>query len=260
MTIDTGLTPSALAGSARGHRRCATLDQRMCSQLSLWVSFAGVDDTELGAIEKELCRLPAVNAARIVTDEIGRPKELHILAGSEKSPKQIARDVQSVAMASFGMEIDHRIISVVQLDHAHLEPIVAPVGEERVAIGAISSEQRGMRNHARVTLHRGQDDAEGVAEGSIAESSRNRAVAQATLDALRKLVPDAERADVETAACVHLGTREVAVATLVFVVPPHEEVVSGSAVVRTGNEPEALARAVLDATNRRLQGPSPEAR
>src|SRR5689334_15999104 len=131
MTIDTGLTPSALAGSARGHRRCATLDQRMCSQLSLWVSFAGVDDTELGAIEKELCRLPAVNAARIVTDEIGRPKELHILAGSEKSPKQIARDVQSVAMASFGMEIDHRIISVVQLDRAHLEPIVAPVGEER---------------------------------------------------------------------------------------------------------------------------------
>jgi hypothetical protein len=228
----------------------------MCHPLAPWLSFADVDDTELGAIEKELCRLPAVNAARIVTDEIGRPKELHILASAEKSPKQIARDVQSVAMASFGMEIDHRIISVVQLDRAHLEPIVAPVGNARVSIGAISSEQRGMRNHARVTLHRGNDEAAGLAEGSIAESARNRAVAQATLDALRKLVPDAERADVETAACVSLGTREVAVVTLVFVVPPHEEVVSGSAVVRGGNEPEALARAVLDATNRRLQAPA----
>ena len=227
----------------------------MCPALTPWVLFASVDDTELADIEKELCRLPAVNAARVVTDDIGRPKELHILASNEKSPKQIARDVQSVAMATFGMEIDHRIISVVQLDQGHLEPIVAPVGQARVSIGAISSEQRGMRNHARVTLRRGDDESVGLAEGSIAESSRNRAVAQATLEALRKLVPAAESADVETASLVHLGSREVAVATLVFVVPPHEEVVSGSAVVRGGNEPEALARAVLDATNRRLQGP-----
>jgi len=38
----------------------------------------------------------------------------------------------------------------------------------------------------------------------------------------------------------------------VFVVPPSEEIVSGSAVVRVSNEQEAVARAVLDATNRRL--------
>src|SRR5437764_5141440 len=228
----------------------------MCLRLTAWVLFACVEDTELEAIEKELCRLPAVNAARIVADDIGRPTELHILASAEKSPKQIARDVQSVAMATFGMEIDHRIISVVQLDHAHLEPILAPVGKERVSIGAISSEQRGMRNHARVTLRLGDEEVVGLAEGSIAESSRNRAVAQATLDALRHLVPTAESADVETAACVHLGSRDIAVATLVFVVPPNEEIVSGSAVVRGGNEPGALARAVLDATNRRLNAPS----
>src|SRR6476469_9768381 len=110
MTIDNELAPSASGGTAGRHGRCARLDQRMCRQLTLWVLFGSVDDTELGEIEKELCRLPAVNAARIVTDDIGRPKELHILASSEKSPKQIARDVQSVAMASFGMEIDHRII------------------------------------------------------------------------------------------------------------------------------------------------------
>ena len=72
----------------------------MCSQLTSWVLFARVDDTELADMEKELCRLPAVNAARIVTDDIGRPTELHILASAEKSPKQIARDVQSVAMAT----------------------------------------------------------------------------------------------------------------------------------------------------------------
>ncbi|MBV8982591.1 MAG: hypothetical protein JO086_16960 [Acidimicrobiia bacterium] len=227
----------------------------MCQQLTLWLTFGAVEDPELAHIEKELCRLPEVNAARIVADDIGRPRELHILANADKSPKQIARDVQSVAMASFGMEIDHRIISVVQLDRSHLEPVVAPVGQARVSIGAISSEQRGMRNHARVTLQRGDDEAVGLAEGSIAESSRNRAVAQATLEALRHLVSGAESADVEMAVLLPLGGREVAVVTLVFLVPPLEEIVSGSAVVRGGNESEALARAVLDASNRRLQAP-----
>ena len=214
-------------------------------------------DTELADIEKELCRLPAVNAARIVADDIGRPKELHILAGPGKSPKQIARDVQSVAMATFGMELDHRIISVVQLDQAHADAVLAPVGQARVAIEAISSEQSGLRSTTRVTLRRGGEEVIGLAEGSVAESSRHRAVAQATLDALRHLVAAADSAEVETASCVHLGPREVAVATLVFVVPPQEEIVlSGSAVVRGGNEAESLARAVLDATNRRLTVPA----
>ena len=210
-----------------------------------------MDDNELAEIEKELCRVPAVNAARIVADEIGRPKEVHILAGAGKSPKQIARDVQSVAMATFGLEIDHRIISVVQLDDGQVEAVLS-VGQARVAIGAISSEQTGLRSQVRVTLRRSDTEATGFSEGSIAETSRNRAVAQASLEALRQLVPAAESADVEMAACVRLGHREVAVATLVFVVPPHEEIVSGSAVVRGGNEAEALSRAVLDATNRRL--------
>jgi hypothetical protein len=214
-----------------------------------------VDDNELAEIEKELCRVPAVNAARMVVDDIGRPKELHILASSGKSPKQIARDVQSVAMATFGLELDHRIISVVQLDQAHTDALIAPVGHARVAIGAISSEQTGLRSQVRVTLKQADAETTGFSEGSIAETSRNRAVAQATLEALRQLVPAAESADVEMAAVVPLGHRHVAVATLVFVVPPHEEVVSGSAIVRGGNEAEALSRAVLDATNRRLTVP-----
>jgi hypothetical protein len=214
-----------------------------------------VDDNELAEIEKELCRVPSVNAARIVADEIGRPKEVHILAAGGKSPKQVARDVQSVAMATFGLEIDHRIISVVQLDDGQVEAVLSPVGQARVAIGAISSEQTGLRSQVRVTLRQGDNEATGFSEGSIAETSRNRAVAQATLEALRQLVPAAESADVEMAATVPLGHREVAVATLVFVVPPHEEIVSGSAVVRGANEAEALSRAVLDATNRRLTIP-----
>jgi hypothetical protein len=211
---------------------------------------------ELAELERELCRLPEVNAARIVTDHVGRPTEVHILASPAKHAKQVVRDVQSVAMASFGLDLDRRIISVVQLESGPPEPAepVEPGGAEapRVVIGGISSEQNGLRNLVRVTLQRGGFEGAGFAEGSIAASARPRLVAQATLDALRQLIPAAECADVELATVVRVGIRDVALANMVFVVPPHEDVVSGSALVRGTNETEAVARAVLDATNRRL--------
>ena len=210
---------------------------------------------DLTDLERELCRLPEVNAARIVTDQVGRPVEVHILASPAKHAKQVARDVQSVAMASFGLDLDRRIISVVQLEGGQLDVTAAAPGAAagpRVVIGGISSEQNGLRTLVRVTLQRGETEGAGFAEGSIAASARPRLVAQATLDALRQLLPAAECADVELATVVRIGIREVALASMVFVIPPHEDVVSGSALVRGANETEAVARAVLDATNRRL--------
>jgi hypothetical protein len=77
-------------------------------------------------------------------------------------------------------------------------------------------------------------------------------VAQATLAALRQLNPAAERLDVETATVSRVGDRDVAATTLVLLSPPHEEVLAGTAVVGATGAPDAIARAVLDAVNRRL--------
>lgn len=211
-------------------------------------------DLDVTEIERELCRLPEVNAARIVTDDIGRPVEVHILATSAKHAKQVARDIQSVAMATYGLELDRRIISVVQLDGGQGDETVVgtPMRGGRVIVGPITTEQSGLRQVVRVELEREDDKSEGLAEGSVASSSRHRLVAQATLGALRQLVPPADCADVEMATVQRVGLRDVAVVCIVFVTPPHEETVSGSAVVRVNNDADAIARAVLDATNRRL--------
>src|SRR5256885_16510397 len=72
----------------------------------------GIDYAE---VERELCRIPEVNAARIVTNADELPVEVHILASPEKHAKQVVRDIQSVAMASFGLDLDRRLISVVPL-------------------------------------------------------------------------------------------------------------------------------------------------
>src|SRR5207244_11050513 len=102
-----------------------------------------------------------------------------------------------------------------------------------------------------LTLGREEDEAVGFAEGSIATTARHRLVAAATVDALRQLEPAAECIDVDSAQIVRVDAHDIAVVTVVFVTPPSEQLVSGSAIVRPQQENDAIARAVLDATNRR---------
>ena len=92
----------------------------------------------------------------------------------------------------------------------------------------------------------------GFAEGSIATTARHRLVAIATVDALRQLEPAAECIDVDSAQILRLDAHDIAVVTVVIVTPPSEQLVSGSAIVRPQQEADAVARAVLDATNRRI--------
>ena len=214
-------------------------------------------EDEVLELERELCRLPDVSAARVVTDDIGRATEVHILANGTKHPKQVVRDVQSVALASFGIELDRRIVSVVRL-HDDNEPVApkaaeaGPATTDRAVLVHVASEVTGLRSLVRVTLGRGLDQAVGFAEGSIASTARHRLVAAATVDAIRQLQPAAECIDVDSAQIVRVGIHDVAIVTVVFVIPPSEQMVSGSAIVRDHYEADAVVRAVLDATNRRL--------
>ena len=213
------------------------------------VSDAG--ESEVLELERELCRLPEVSAARIVTDVTGRPTEVHILATSGKHAKQVVRDVQSVALASFGIELDRRIVSVVQLN-GNGETDATLAAAFRPVLVHVAAEVSGLRSLVRVTLSRDDQEAVGFAEGSIASTARERLVAAATVDALRQLESAAECVDVDSAQIVRVGMHDVAIVTIVFVLPGSEQMVSGSAIVRQHAEAEAVVRAVLDATNRRL--------
>jgi hypothetical protein len=209
-----------------------------------------VDELDLTEVEREICRLPDVSIVRIVAETDGRVSEVHVVAHPGKHPKQIVRDVQSIALASFGLELDRRVISVVQLGGSILDETFTRA--PRPSIVAITAEASGMRSLVRVTLALDDEEAVGFAEGSIATTARHRLVALATVDSLRQLEPAAECVDVDHAEVTRIGAHDVAVVTVVYVIPPAEQLVSGSAIVRPQQEADAVARAVLDATNRRL--------
>jgi hypothetical protein len=214
---------------------------------------------ELRELEDELCRLAGVLAVRVVGDRAGRPVEVHVLSDHSKAAKQTVRDIRAVAQTMFGMELDHRIVSVAQLNTNEQD---APVGidlprsEGRPRVGGIQVEDVGLRTQVRVVLIVGDHEHTGYAEGSVATLARPQLVATAALDALRQLEPAAEAVHITTAEISRVGRTRVAVVTVVYVDPPAELVVSGSAVVRRDRD-DAVARALLDATNRRLHRVEP---
>jgi hypothetical protein len=211
-------------------------------------------DSELRDLEDELCRLSGVVAVRIVGDRGGRPTEVHVLSDQSKPPKQTVRDVRSVAQTVFGLELDHRIVSVAQLDTDHQDSVRdgQPTRREaRARIGNVHVTADGVRAHVSVELLDGEREHTGFAEGSVAAIARPLLVATATLDAIRHIEPSAARVHIASAEVNRVGPSRVALVTIVFVEPSSELVVSGSAVVRRDRD-DAIARAMLDATNRRL--------
>ena len=219
---------------------------------------------DVAALERELSRVPEITAARVVGDENGQITEVHILSLPTKHAKQVVRDVQSVARALFDIDLDRRVVSVVQLDGVSTSSVEVNgdaddelfdedlMGEVRINVEAVSAHRTGLQCTAQVVLTRGAERATGTAEGLGSTSTTLRLVAHAAISALRQFEPAASKADVETASVFTMGERRVAVTTVVVVVPPYEEVIAGSALVHSAGELDAVARAVLDATNRRL--------
>ena len=87
-----------------------------------------MSETHLAKLEQDLLRVPGVRSARVIGTDV--PSEIHIVTTSKRSPKQVVRDVQSLAAAGFGIPIDHRIVSVVQLDDSPPSPATVPTGQE----------------------------------------------------------------------------------------------------------------------------------
>lgn len=210
----------------------------------------------LPELEDSLRQIPGVRAASVVTGPDAIPTEVHVLALPGKAPKQVVRDVQSLAMARFDIDIDHRIVSVVQIGEDDTPGIAVPLlgndseSSPRPSIAAIMIRTSNGMAEVGVTLAAGDLLFEGKAEGP--GSQRPRLIAAATVDAVHELL--GQPCEVESSVICNDSSREVALTVLSILVPrTGAQLLTGSALVR-GDEADAVARSVLAALNRQLAG------
>ena len=202
---------------------------------------------DIQELEETLARLPSINAIRIVGGKDGI-REVHVLAAADKAPKQVVRDVQSLALARFGISVDRRAISVVQIGPERLDP-----GEDRPAIKGVHEIPEGARTTVAVTLGWHGEEYVGTATGPAAQSARYRLIGEAALRAIEDLLPG-EALALDSVGAPTIGMRTVMVVVIVSTGERGEEVSVGSALSH-GDDSETVVRAVLDALNRRITRP-----
>ena len=190
-----------------------------------------------------ICRLEGVQAAQVVFAENGMPCEIHVLAGPEKSSKSLVRDIQSALTAQFGVQVDHRIISVAQLSEG-----LVPRGDFRLAHTGLEIKSAGGRVSASVTLARGCDTYTGHGESANTPFARRRCVSEAALAAVNRAAGETcfELASVDAVTLAGQGI----VVTQVYRLRDGQRLL-GSAFLNEDPD-NAAVHSVLSAVNRRL--------
>jgi hypothetical protein len=223
-------------------------------------------------VEQALTGLRDVRSARIVTDDAGGILEIHVVSDSSRSAKLVARDVESMLVAKIGISVDHRKISVAQVDNgdevetpaprpaAKSEPpaglYLAP-DERRIEFVGVSLAQSHLVAQARVELLRNGISTVAEAKGADSTDSVLRIVAEATIEAVQRFF---ENGGLFTIAAVEQGTvggKPLVIVCVAHVHERHERVLVG-ACPTDGDVPRAVALATLDAVNRFLRRLEPK--
>ena len=220
-------------------------------------------DQQWSRLEADLRKVAGVRSARVIGAN-GAPTEIHIVSTSTRAPKQVVRDVQSLAAAGFGMPIDHRIVSIVQLDEP-LEPDPPPVPESQEApkngrnghrpvLERVVLASRGESGWVKVALKwpDGQTT-EGASAAGASREARARGATAALIQAMKPVLENHQSAvDVDQVVVQRIGSNDSVVVRAIFYENGTSVPVIGSALVHD-DVATASVRAMLQALNRKLQ-------
>ncbi len=198
--------------------------------------------------ETVIKQIRGVLSARVVLDREGNFEEVHILANTERSPKQIVRDVETVIIVVFGISLDHKIISVVQMGEDNLK-FSSDNWRPRIhTINTTMSQQK-----AEVTIKMTVQDKtlEGAASGANSPLNSMRMVAEATLNALEKFFEGRVHLSVDQIGKFKFGGDEIIVVSVFLVTLESEDALLGASFVK-GDDRETICKATLSAVNRKL--------
>ncbi|RPJ47136.1 MAG: hypothetical protein EHM19_03365 [Candidatus Latescibacterota bacterium] len=203
--------------------------------------------------ETEIRKLAGVMGCRVVVAHDGEVLEVHVVSSEERHPKQIIRDIETVLLASFGVRIDHKKISVARYPAAN-----------SLVSGSRDKDRRERTNprlrflglrinltphggEIEVALGREKLQAFGSSSFTLA-SDPARAVVEATLEAVGRFLSDGNF-QVGSVRRIEIGSHEGFLVQVDHVQAGRSVPLLGSALLSRDPNLSAL-HAALDAVNR----------
>lgn len=237
----------------------------------------GLDPWGLNQVEQLLLGLSGVNSLKLVPNGHGGIDEVHVVGSQDLGAKQIVRNIESALLAEFGLQIDHRKISVAQVAEPDIHPAAADEGADaaaeaapqavaadtsgealeslsagtrRLLLDTLEIDRRaGHRVACRVTLREDETTYEGQSEGPDFSRSRLDVAARAVLEALNDATLDEITLRLEGVTRVEVVGRDLVVVVVQGQENRRTVTLPGVSVIEDSPE-EAAVLACLQATNR----------
>ena len=200
----------------------------------------------IAQLETAAKQIRGLVSARIVLDETGSISEIHAVGSSTRRPKAIVRDIESLLLARYGIHVDYRRISLVQLEHEETTS-----NEVRLRFVVARADPADAAN-VEVILKTSSDYYDGISsiEGPSADNVA-RATAYATISAVRNAIPMNIPLSVDGVEIVRTDGNEVCLTLVSALTASGTERLTGTCIV-AGSVHEAACKATLDAINRRI--------
>jgi hypothetical protein len=199
-------------------------------------------------LEALICSLTSIRSARVIVGSTGAIEEIHVFAEATRAAKQVVRDIESAVMAQFGMELDHKKISVAQTQNGGNFRFT----DCRMKFSDVAISLNGTKGEAVVHLKKRDETYTGSATGHSSSHNQLRLIATATLRAVENCQgSDGSLVVEDLTANVHLSGKTIVVVIVSMSTPRGEDFLSGSAIVKQDLW-KAVVNATLDAVNRRL--------
>ena len=201
----------------------------------------------LAKLQEALTRVPGVESARV--GGIDFPTEIHIVSVDRKPSRQFVRDIEALAAAQFGIEIDHRIVSIVQVASSPRSVQAGRPSIERVGVG-----RRDNSEWVEVTLRWPSGDrTSGTGAAGTSREARARGAAAAVLECLDPKLGDKKSTlEIEHVTLHSMSsTSEWVLVHTTFYEASGATPLMGSARI-VDDIATAAVRALLNAVNRKL--------
>ncbi len=195
-------------------------------------------------IEDNLKKINAVVSSKIVFSENNRIDEIHIVSNGHRGPKQIARDIQSVLLATYDVDVDHKKISIAQIP----EDLEKKEGC-RMKLEGVLRETSGSTAAIKVTFSKEGEDFSAARTGMNSSRNVDRMLVESTLEAASDACGLSDIFLFEDIRQVPLSNAMVVVVAVTSIKGNLEQKLSGSSIVDNDYH-GAIVKATLDAINR----------
>ena len=100
-------------------------------------------------IENTIEKLDSIISCKIIQGEDCEFHEIHIVSDKQRAAKQLVRDIQSVLIATYNIQIDHKIISIAEIRSDNIKKKQDPI-----KIISVSHDNNGEKACIKIILEK----------------------------------------------------------------------------------------------------------